>query len=87
VTVAKRAERPIPPQDKSQELQRKLYLRAKRRMCSDLTCYGKLSKVETTEVLNTPRRRLSESRVRENLMHGSMWQGMETRTKIPGAIP
>lgn len=44
-------------------------------------------KVETMNVLNTPRRRLSESRMRENLMSGSMWQGMETRTKIPGAIP
>jgi len=46
-----------------------------------------IEKVETMDVLNTPRRRLSVSRVRKNLMHGSMWQGMETRTKIPGAIP
>jgi hypothetical protein len=29
--------------------------------------------------LKTARRRLSESRMRENLMSGSMWQGMETR--------
>ena len=29
--------------------------------------------------LNTARRRLPESRMRENLMSGSMWQGMETR--------
>jgi hypothetical protein len=27
----------------------------------------------------TARRRLSESRMRENRMSGSMWQGMETR--------
>ena len=36
-------------------------------------------KDEAMNVLNTPRRRLSESRMRENLMSGSMWQGMETR--------
>jgi hypothetical protein len=30
---------------------------------------------------------LSESRMRENLMSGSMWQGMETRAFAPGAIP
>jgi hypothetical protein len=36
-------------------------------------------KVETMNVLNTPRRRLSVSRMRENLMSGSRWQGMETR--------
>jgi hypothetical protein len=31
------------------------------------------------DVLNAPRRRLSESRMRENLMSGSRWQGMKTR--------
>ena len=36
-------------------------------------------KVGTMNVLNTPGRRLSVSRMRENLMSGSMWQGMETR--------
>jgi hypothetical protein len=29
--------------------------------------------------LKAPRRRLSESRMRENLTSGSKWQGMETR--------
>jgi len=55
------AVKPISPQDKSRELQRKLYLRAKRQICSDLTCCGKLLKVGIVDVLNTPRRRLSES--------------------------
>jgi hypothetical protein len=59
--VTVHAEKPIPPQDKSRELQRKLYLRAKRQICGDLTCCGELSKVGTVDVLNTPRRRLSES--------------------------
>jgi hypothetical protein len=31
------------------------------------------------EALKTPGRRLSESRMRENLMSGSRWQGMETK--------
>ena len=31
------------------------------------------------QTLKAPGRRLSESRMRENLMSGSMWQGMETR--------
>ena len=39
------------------------------------------------DTLKAARRRLSVSRMRENLMSGSRWQGMETRIKIPGAIP
>lgn len=31
------------------------------------------------QAFNTAGRRLPESRTRENLMSGSMWQGMETR--------
>src|SRR3989304_2960626 len=31
------------------------------------------------QTLNAAGRRLSESRMRENLMSGSMWQGMKTR--------
>jgi hypothetical protein len=31
------------------------------------------------QTLKTARRRLSVSRMRKNLMSGSMWQGMETR--------
>ena len=31
------------------------------------------------DVLNAPRRRLSESQMRKNLMSGSRWQGMKTR--------
>ena len=38
-----------------------------------------IERVETMGILNTPGRRLSVSRVRKNLMHGSMWQGMKTR--------
>ena len=33
--------------------------------------------------MNAVRRRLSESRVRENLMHGLRWQEMETETTAP----
>jgi hypothetical protein len=36
-------------------------------------------KIGTVNNLKAPRRRLSVSRMRENLMSGSMWQGMETR--------
>ena len=38
-------------------------------------------------IAHAPGRKLSESRVRENLMHGLMWQGMETESQIHGAIP
>jgi hypothetical protein len=58
------AERPITPKDKSRELQRKLYLAAKR---------------NRNTTLKAAERRLSESRMRENLTYGSRWQGMETR--------
>jgi len=33
------------------------------------------------ETLKAPGRRLSESRMRENLTSGSRWQGMETRIR------
>ena len=33
--------------------------------------------------MNAVGRRLSESRVRENLMHGLRWQEMETETTAP----
>jgi hypothetical protein len=36
-------------------------------------------KIGMVNNLKAPGRRLSESRMRENLMSGSMWQGMETR--------
>ena len=32
--------------------------------------------------LKAARRRLSESRMRENLTYGSMWQGMETSKRM-----
>ena len=32
--------------------------------------------------LKAARRRLSESRMRENLTYGSRWQGMETRKRM-----
>lgn len=37
--------------------------------------------------LNATGRRLSESRVRENLMHGLRWQVMETETTVPSLDP
>ena len=37
--------------------------------------------------LNAVGRRLSESRVRENLMHGLRWQAMETETTAPSLDP
>jgi hypothetical protein len=40
-------------------------------------------KAGLAEILKAPGRRLSESRMRENLMSGSMWQGMETRHTMP----
>ena len=36
---------------------------------------------------NAASRRLSESRLRANLPDGSRWQGVETRTSVPGATP
>ena len=37
--------------------------------------------------MNVAGRRLSESRVRENLMHGLRWQAMETETTAPSLDP
>lgn len=37
--------------------------------------------------MNATGRRLSESRVRENLMHGLRWQAMETETTAPSLDP
>lgn len=37
--------------------------------------------------MNAVGRRLSESRVRENLMHGLMWQAMETEATAPSLDP
>ena len=37
--------------------------------------------------MNAVGRRLSESRVRENLMHGLRWQEMETETTAPSLDP
>ena len=37
--------------------------------------------------MNAVGRRLSESRVRENLMHGLRWQAMETETTAPSLDP
>ena len=36
---------------------------------------------------NAASRRLSESRMRATLTYGSRWQGVETRTAVPGATP
>ena len=37
--------------------------------------------------MNAVGRRLSESRVRENLMHGLRWQAMETEVTAPSLDP
>lgn len=37
--------------------------------------------------MNAAGRRLSESRVRENLMHGLRWQVMETKITAPSLDP
>ena len=37
--------------------------------------------------MNAVGRRLSESRVRENLMHGLKWQAMETEVTAPSLDP
>ena len=37
--------------------------------------------------MNAAGRRLSESRVRENLMHGLRWQAMEMETTAPSFDP
>jgi hypothetical protein len=73
------AERPITPQDKSREPQRRLYLRAKREVAFWSGLMWQVIKIGMVNHLKAPRRRLSVSRMRENLMSGSMWQGMETR--------
>jgi hypothetical protein len=73
------AERPITPQDKSRELQRRLYLRAKRRRAIWFGLKWQAIKIGMVNNLKAPRRRLSVSRMRKNLTSGSMWQGMETR--------
>jgi hypothetical protein len=111
------AERPIPSQDKTRELQRELYLAAKRsrnrrfhalydrifrpdvlwRAWEEVRRNGGSAGIDGVTIvdvervgavlpewkmrkfLKTARRRLSESRMGENLMSGSMWQGMETR--------
>jgi len=66
--------------EKAQEIRRKLYLRAKR-VKTELSGseVAESKEARAVETLNTPGRRLSESRMRENLMSGSMWQGMKTR--------
>lgn len=111
------AERPITPIDKTRELQRKLYLAAKRsrnrrfhalydrifrpdvlwRAWEEVRQNGGSAGVDGVTIetragvllpswnmrdktLKAARRRLSESRMRENLTSDSRWQGMETRT-------
>ena len=73
------AERLTTPVDKSRELQRKLYLMAKRQRVSVSDQMWLVEKDCVSKPLKAPRRRLSESRMRENLTYGSRWQGMETR--------
>ena len=96
------AERPITPKDKTRELQRRLYLAAKRsrsrrfhaiydrifrpdlwRAWEEVRQNGVLLLKENMRIkaLKAARRRLSESRMRENLTSGSRRQGMETRIR------
>lgn len=66
--------------EKAQEIKRELYLRAKRveaALSGSEVAESKEARAEQT--LKTPGRRLSESRMRENLMSGSRRQGMKTR--------
>ena len=49
--------------------------------------WGILEKTNAIATLHAARRRLSESRMRENLTYGLMWQGVETRTSVSGATP
>ena len=97
---------PITPREKSRQLQRRLYLAAKRsrnrrfhalydRIFRPDVLWRAWEEVRHTSLsrgmqdmaLKAPGGRLSESRMRENLTYGSRWQGMETRTCVPGAIP
>ena len=79
-----------PDLEKSRELQRKLYLAAKRsrnrrfhalydRVYRPDVLWRAYTRYSRSQALNAAERRLSESRVRENCMHGLMWQEMETR--------
>jgi len=63
--VTVHAARPIPPQDKSRELQRKLYLRAKRKRAFWSDLMWQVIKIGMFNNLKAPGRRLSESRMRE----------------------
>ena len=67
-------------QAKTEEIQRTCAVWISKVVCNQWNRVLLLSKQEKIcgSLLNAVGRRLSESRVRENLMHGLRWQAMET---------
>ena len=67
-------------QAKTEEIQRTCAVWISKEVCNQWNRVLLLSKQEKIcgSRLNAVGRRLSESRVRENLMHGLRWQAMET---------
>ena len=76
-------------QEKTEEIQRTCAVWISKVVCNQWDRVLLLSKQEKIcgSLLNAVGRRLSESRVRENLMHGLRWQAMETGTTAPSLDP
>ena len=76
-------------QEKTEEIQRTCVVWISKVVCNQWNRVLLLSKQEKIwgSLLNVVGRRLSESRVRENLMHGLRWQVMETGTTAPSLDP
>ena len=76
-------------QAKTEEIQRACVVWISKVVCNQWNRVLLLSKQEKIcgSLLNAVGRRLSESRVRENLMHGLRWQAMETETTAPSLDP
>ena len=76
-------------QEKTEEIQRTCVVWISKVVCNQWNRVLLLSKQEKIwgSLLNVVGRRLSESRVRENLMHGLRWQAMETGTIAPSLDP
>ena len=72
-------------QAEAKEIQRACAVWISKVVCNQWNRVLLLSKQEKicVRLLNAVGRRLSESRVRENLMHGLRWQAMETETTAP----
>ena len=76
-------------QAKTEEIQRTCAVWISKEVCNQWNRVLLLYKQEKIcgSRLNAVGRRLSESRVRENLMHGLRWQAMETETTAPSLDP